>query len=44
MAEVERLVKPGGRFFIGHSETLNGIDSALRVERPSVYRKPGEAR
>jgi chemotaxis protein methyltransferase CheR len=42
VAEVERLVKPGGRFFIGHSETLNGIDSALRVERPSVYRKPGE--
>jgi len=41
VAEVERLVKPGGRFFIGHSETLNGIDTALRVERPSVYRRPG---
>jgi chemotaxis protein methyltransferase CheR len=42
--EVERLVKPRGRFFIGHSETLNGIDTALEVERPSVYRRPGEAR
>ncbi len=44
VAEVERLVKPGGRFFIGHSETLNGIETGLRVERPSVYRRPGEAR
>jgi chemotaxis protein methyltransferase CheR len=44
VGEVERLVKPGGRFFIGHSETLNGIDTGLRVERPSVYRKLAEAR
>ncbi|HSM94263.1 MAG TPA: protein-glutamate O-methyltransferase CheR [Anaeromyxobacteraceae bacterium] len=44
VAEIERLVKPGGRFFIGHSETLNGIDTGLLVERPSVYRKRGEAR
>jgi chemotaxis protein methyltransferase CheR len=43
VSEVERLVKPGGRLFIGHSETLNGIDTTLRVERPSVYRRPGEA-
>jgi chemotaxis protein methyltransferase CheR len=44
VGEVERLVKPGGRFFIGHSETLNGIDTTLRVERPSIYRRPGEGR
>jgi chemotaxis protein methyltransferase CheR len=42
--EVERLVKPRGRFFIGHSETLNGIETVLEVERPSVYRRPREAR
>lgn len=44
VGEVERLVKPAGRFYIGHSETLNGIDTVLRVERPSVYRRPGEPR
>jgi chemotaxis protein methyltransferase CheR len=44
VAEVERLVKPGGRFFIGHSETLNGIETGLHVERPSVYRRSGDAR
>ncbi|MGB8931998.1 MAG: CheR family methyltransferase [Anaeromyxobacteraceae bacterium] len=43
VAEVERLVKPGGRFFIGHSETLNGIETRLHVERPSVYRRGVEA-
>jgi chemotaxis protein methyltransferase CheR len=44
VGEVERLVKPGGRFFIGHSETLNGIETGLHVERPSVYRRAGELR
>ena len=44
VAEVERLVKPGGRFFIGHSETLNGIETGLHVERPSVYRRIGDER
>jgi chemotaxis protein methyltransferase CheR len=44
VAEVERVVKPGGRFFIGHSETLNGIDTQLVIDRPSVYRKHGEPR
>jgi chemotaxis protein methyltransferase CheR len=39
VGEVERLVKPGGRFFIGHSETLNGIETGLHVERPSIYCK-----
>jgi chemotaxis protein methyltransferase CheR len=44
VGEIERLLKPGGRFFIGHSETLNGIETELTVERPSVYRKGGEFR
>lgn len=30
---------PGGYLIIGHSETLNGIDSGLRQVRPTIYRK-----
>lgn len=37
---VLRLLKPGGYFFIGHSESLNGMATGLEVVRPSVYRKP----
>jgi chemotaxis protein methyltransferase CheR len=43
ISEMDRLVRPGGPLFIGHSETLNGIGTRLRSERPSVYRMP-EAR
>jgi chemotaxis protein methyltransferase CheR len=43
VAEVERLLRPGGALFIGHSETLSAIATGLRAERPSVYRKPAEA-
>jgi chemotaxis protein methyltransferase CheR len=35
----EHLV-PGGYLFIGHSETLNGINADLRPVAPTVYRKP----
>jgi chemotaxis protein methyltransferase CheR len=44
VAEIERVLRPGAHLFIGHSETLNGIDTRLRSERPSVYRLPGEVR
>jgi chemotaxis protein methyltransferase CheR len=40
VAEIERVLAPGGLLMIGHSETLNGLTTALRPERPSVYRKP----
>jgi chemotaxis protein methyltransferase CheR len=40
VGEIERLLKPGGVLFIGHSETLTGISTGLQIERPSVYRKP----
>jgi chemotaxis protein methyltransferase CheR len=39
---VSRIVsslKPGGLFFISHSENLHGIDTRLKMIRPSVYRK-----
>jgi len=34
------LLKPGGHFIIGHSESLNGIADGLETVRPSIYRKP----
>lgn len=34
------LLKPGGHFCIGHSESLNDITDALPQVAPSVYRKP----
>jgi len=44
VGEIERVLRPGAHLFIGHSETLNGIETRLRSERPSVYRLPGEVR
>lgn len=40
VTEIERLLRPGGLLFIGHSETLNGLDTALRLIRPSEYFRP----
>ncbi|MGR9015011.1 MAG: CheR family methyltransferase [Gammaproteobacteria bacterium] len=40
---VRRLLsqlRPGGYFFVGHSETLNGINDEVRLVQPAVYRKP----
>jgi chemotaxis protein methyltransferase CheR len=43
----ERVVKqlaaclePGGYLFIGHAESLSGIDGPLRYVKPAIYRKP----
>ena len=39
---VRRLAKclePGGYLFIGHAESLNGLDQPLQYVRPAVYRK-----
>ncbi|MFZ6749171.1 CheR family methyltransferase [Undibacterium sp. Ren11W] len=39
---VQRLyekLRPGGYFIISHSETLNGINSLLKLVGPSIYRK-----
>lgn len=30
---------PGGYFYIGHSETLNGVTQALQQVEPAIYRK-----
>ena len=44
VGEIERILRPGAHLVIGHSETLNGLETALRSERPSVYRLPVEVR
>lgn len=41
VARVLSRLKPGGHFFIGHSETLNDITDAVDGVAPSLYRKPG---
>jgi chemotaxis protein methyltransferase CheR len=33
-------LKPGGHFFISHSETLHGLSVDLRMVKPSIYQKP----
>ncbi len=40
VARVISTVKPGGHFFIGHSESLNGISNSVETLFPAIYRKP----
>jgi len=40
---VERLLnvlKPGGYFFVSHSESLHRVTERLKMIKPSIYRKP----
>jgi chemotaxis protein methyltransferase CheR len=39
VAEIERLLRPGGLLVIGHAETLTAIKTNLRSRGPSVYVK-----
>ena len=39
VARVISAIKPGGYFCVGHSESLNGITSAVESVAPSIYRK-----
>jgi chemotaxis protein methyltransferase CheR len=39
LAEIERLVAPGGLLCIGHTETLNGVKTGFKMVRPSVFRR-----
>lgn len=38
--KILRQLRPGGYFLIGHSETLNGVTTAVKMIQPSIYRKP----
>jgi chemotaxis protein methyltransferase CheR len=40
VARILSLLKPGGHLFIGHSESLNDISTAVDQLAPSIYRKP----
>ena len=40
VARVVSTLKPGGHLFIGHSESLNDISTAVDQLAPSIYRKP----
>lgn len=35
------LLRPGGYFLVGHSETLNGITEGVRLVQPAVYQRIG---
>lgn len=34
------LLRPGGHFLIGHSESLNGVTDGLQSVAPAIYRRP----
>lgn len=38
--QVIKNLKPNGYLFIGHSETLNGLECGLQQVAPAIYRKP----
>jgi chemotaxis protein methyltransferase CheR len=40
LKKLTRQLAPGGYFFAGHSESLQGMDLSLIPVAPSVYRKP----
>ena len=40
LAEMYRLLKPGGYLFVGHAESLTGMLSEFKSVRPSIYMKP----
>jgi len=40
VARVVSLLKPGGHFYIGHSESLHNLIDSVSLLGPSVYRKP----
>ena len=37
LAEIRRLLRPGGYLMVGHAESLTGMLSSMKVVRPSVY-------
>lgn len=39
LAEIYRLLRPGGYLFVGHSESISGINPGFKLVRPAVYCK-----
>jgi len=42
LAEIHRLLRPGGYLMVGHAESLAGLGTEFRTVEPSVYVKPDE--
>ena len=40
VARILRHLRAGGYIFVGHAESLNGVNDGLKMVVPSVYRKP----
>ncbi|MCA9759634.1 MAG: protein-glutamate O-methyltransferase CheR [Candidatus Eisenbacteria bacterium] len=40
ISEIERLLRPEGILFVGHSETLTGIECEFRAVQAATYAKP----
>jgi chemotaxis protein methyltransferase CheR len=40
LRDVIARLRPGGYLVVGHSESLHGMDLALEMHSPSIYRKP----
>lgn len=41
LERITQYLRPGGYFFISHSESLNGMKTGLQPVGPSIYRKNG---
>ena len=39
VGRLKKQLKPNGFLFVGHSESLNGIDSSFRMVMPSIYQR-----
>jgi len=39
---IQQYLRPDGYFIISHSESLNGMESDLKMVSPSIYRKIGD--
>jgi chemotaxis protein methyltransferase CheR len=40
VARLLPLLRPGGYFLVGHSESLNGVNEDVRLVMPAIYQKP----
>lgn len=41
ISRIQHYLRPGGYFFVSHSESLTGMQSELKMVTPSIYRKEG---
>ena len=44
MLAMQELLRPGGWLFLGHTETMTGIDTDFRLSRPSVFYLPEDGK